>query len=100
MSRVDGDASPPARPERGELKVEILERELRELGRVRTPRGFVGRVLSAAGVGERYAELETVIGTFFVSWNRAGVTARLDGNRAGRGAAGARLPRPANGRRF
>jgi O-6-methylguanine DNA methyltransferase len=57
------------------LKVEILERELRELGRVGTPRGFVGRVLSAAGIGERYAELETVIGTFFVSWNRAGVTA-------------------------
>jgi O-6-methylguanine DNA methyltransferase len=57
------------------LKVEILERELRELGGVRPPRGFVGRVLSAAGIGERYAELETVIGTFFVSWNRAGVTA-------------------------
>ena len=55
--------------------METLERDLRELGRVRPPRGFVGRVLSAAGVGERYAELETVLGTFFVSWNRAGVTA-------------------------
>src|SRR5919109_1562913 len=55
----------------------MLERNLRELGRVRPPRGFVGRVLSAAGVGERYAELETVIGTFYVSWNRAGVT-RVD----------------------
>jgi O-6-methylguanine DNA methyltransferase len=55
--------------------VETLERDLRELGRVRPPRGFVGRVLSAAGVGDRYAELETVLGTFFVSWNRAGVTA-------------------------
>ncbi len=55
--------------------MESLERDLRDLGRVRPPRGFVGRVLSAAGVGERYAELETVLGTFFVSWNRAGVTA-------------------------
>ena len=55
--------------------METLERDLRELGRVRPPRGFVGRVLSAAGVGDRYAELETVLGTFFVSWNRAGVTA-------------------------
>jgi O-6-methylguanine DNA methyltransferase len=55
--------------------VETLERDLRELGSVRPPRGFVGRVLSAAGVGDRYAQLETVIGTFFVSWNRAGVTA-------------------------
>jgi O-6-methylguanine DNA methyltransferase len=55
--------------------VESLERDLRDLGRVRPPRGFVGRVLSAAGVGERYAELETVLGPFFVSWNRAGVTA-------------------------
>jgi O-6-methylguanine DNA methyltransferase len=54
--------------------VETLERDLHELGRVRLPDGFVERVLSAAGVGERYAELETVIGTFFVSWNRAGVT--------------------------
>lgn len=55
--------------------METLERDLRELGQVRPPRGFVGRVLSAAGIGERYAELETVIGTFYVSWNRAGVTA-------------------------
>jgi O-6-methylguanine DNA methyltransferase len=55
--------------------VDTLERDLRELGRVRVPRGFVGRVLSAAGIGERYAELDTVIGTFFVSWNQAGVTA-------------------------
>jgi O-6-methylguanine DNA methyltransferase len=54
--------------------VEILERDLRELGRVPAPRGFVDRVLSAAGVGERYAELDTVLGTFFVAWNRAGVT--------------------------
>jgi O-6-methylguanine DNA methyltransferase len=53
----------------------MLDRDLRELGRVRPPRGFVGRVLSAAGVGDRYAQLDTVIGTFFVSWNRAGVTA-------------------------
>jgi len=55
--------------------VETLERDLRELGRVQVPRGFVDRVLSAAGVGERYAQLDTVIGTFYVSWNRAGVTA-------------------------
>jgi O-6-methylguanine DNA methyltransferase len=54
--------------------VETLERELQELGRVPAPRGFIDRVISAAGVGERYAELETVIGTFFVAWNRAGVT--------------------------
>jgi O-6-methylguanine DNA methyltransferase len=54
--------------------VETLERELQELGQVPAPRGFVDRVISAAGVGERYAELETVIGTFFVAWNRAGVT--------------------------
>jgi O-6-methylguanine DNA methyltransferase len=55
--------------------VETLERDLRELGGVQAPRGFVGRVLSAAGIGEKYAELETVLGTFYVSWNRAGVTA-------------------------
>jgi O-6-methylguanine DNA methyltransferase len=42
---------------------------------MRPPRGFVDRVLSAAGVGDRHAQLDTVIGTFFVSWNRAGVTA-------------------------
>lgn len=54
--------------------MDTLERDLRELGRMRAPRGFVGRVLGAAGVGDRYAELETPIGTFFVSWNRAGVT--------------------------
>jgi O-6-methylguanine DNA methyltransferase len=54
--------------------VETLEKNLSELGRVSPSRGFVGRVLSAAGVGDRYAELETAIGKFFVSWNRDGVT--------------------------
>jgi O-6-methylguanine DNA methyltransferase len=54
--------------------VETLEKNLSELGRMSPSRGFVGRVLSAAGVGDRYAELETVIGKFFVSWNREGVT--------------------------
>ena len=54
--------------------METLEQSLRELGGVRPSGGFVGRVLSAAGVGDRYAELDTVIGKFFVSWNRDGVT--------------------------
>lgn len=55
--------------------METLERDLRELGRVQAPGGFAERTLSAAGVGDRYTELETPIGTFFVVWNRAGVTA-------------------------
>ena len=54
--------------------MDILERDLRELGRIRAPAGFAERALSAAGVGDRYAELETPIGTFFAVWNRAGVT--------------------------
>ena len=54
--------------------METLEQSLRELGGVQPSSGFVGRVLSAAGVGDRYAELDTVIGKFFVSWNREGVT--------------------------
>ncbi|MDQ6774399.1 MAG: methylated-DNA--[protein]-cysteine S-methyltransferase [Candidatus Dormibacteraeota bacterium] len=50
-----------------------LVSDLRRLGRVRAPRGFVARVLAATGEGDRYAQLATPIGTFFAIWNRGGV---------------------------
>jgi O-6-methylguanine DNA methyltransferase len=52
-----------------------VERELEALGRERAPEGFHARVMVAAGVGDEYAPIETPIGTFFVAWNRMGVSA-------------------------
>ena len=69
-----------------------MERDLLQLGRVRAPRGFADRVLSAAGVGDRYAELGTPIGTFFVVWNRAGITS-VERERPARGELVPELPR-------
>lgn len=58
--------------------MKLLEQDLRELGRVRAPEGFVDRVLVAAGLRElapdAYAELATPIGRLFVAWNRDGIS--------------------------
>jgi O-6-methylguanine DNA methyltransferase len=83
--------------------VDVLEKDLRDLGRVRAPDGFAARVLMAAGIpswlGDSYTEEETTVGRFFVAWNGTGVSAV---RRATRGGAGeferwftGRLGRPA-----
>lgn len=63
---------------------DLLERDLRDLGRVRAPDGFAERVLAAAGIlaggADAYAELDTPIGVLDVAWNDEGVAAvRLAG---------------------
>jgi O-6-methylguanine DNA methyltransferase len=59
--------------------MEVLERDLRDLGRVQAPDGFAERVLAAAGIlpggADAYAELDTPIGTLYVAWNDEGVSA-------------------------
>jgi len=64
--------------------MDVLERDLRDLGRVRAPEGFAERVLAAAGIGpaaagppvaDAYAELDSAIGVVQVAWNAAGVSA-------------------------
>lgn len=59
--------------------MDVLEQDLRELGRVRAPDGFPDRVLVAAGVRapapDAYAELPTPIGRLLVAWSRQGVSA-------------------------
>jgi O-6-methylguanine DNA methyltransferase len=55
--------------------MDVLERDLRELGRVRAPRGFPERVLAAVGLADCYAEVETPIGPYFLAWNEGGVSA-------------------------
>ena len=64
--------------------MDLLEKDLRDLGRVRAPEGFAERVLVAVGIMPRgadgYAELETPLGPMFVAWNADGVSAvRLAG---------------------
>lgn len=54
--------------------MDVVERDLRELGRVRAPAGFQERVLAAAGLIDSYAELESPVGRAFVAWNRQGVS--------------------------
>jgi O-6-methylguanine DNA methyltransferase len=63
--------------------VDLLEKDLRDLGRVRAPEGFAERVLAAAGIplrlarpaADSYAALETPIGGYQVAWSAEGVCA-------------------------
>ena len=59
--------------------MDLLEKDLRDLGRVRAPDGFADRVLVAVGLipggVDAYAELETPIGVLHVAWNADGVSA-------------------------
>jgi O-6-methylguanine DNA methyltransferase len=59
--------------------MDLLERDLRDLGRVRAPEGFAERVLAAAGVRleatDWFADLETPVGMVQVAWNADGVSA-------------------------
>src|SRR6266487_3005789 len=59
--------------------MDVLEKDLRDLGRVRAPEGFAARVLAGAGIsaraGDTYAELETPVGVFHVAWNGDGIAA-------------------------
>ena len=58
--------------------MDLLERDLRELGRTRAPRGFAARVLAAARTADSYAEVETPIGPYFLAWNDGGISAVMD----------------------
>jgi methylated-DNA-[protein]-cysteine S-methyltransferase len=49
--------------------------ELRALGTVRAPARVLGAVLDEIELSDRYASLETALGTVFVAWNRQGVSA-------------------------
>src|SRR5437763_16967690 len=59
--------------------MDVLEKDLRDLGRVRAPDGFSERVLVAVGLApggaDAYAELETPVGVLHVAWNDDGVSA-------------------------
>src|SRR5207302_10978169 len=59
--------------------MDVLEKDLKDLGRVRAPDAFAERVLGAVGIGPRaadsYADLETPIGVVQVAWNADGVSA-------------------------
>ena len=48
--------------------------DLRILGRLKAPEGFADRVLANAGLVDRYAPFDTVIGRVYVAWNRSGVS--------------------------
>ena len=52
--------------------MDLLEKDLRDLGRVRAPDGFALRVLAAVGIVpggvDAYAELDTSIGVLQVAW--------------------------------
>src|SRR5438105_1656308 len=58
--------------------MDLLDRDLRELGRARAPAGFAGRVLAAVGLADSYAEVETPIGPYFLAWNDRGISAVMD----------------------
>jgi len=53
----------------------VMTTELKRLGLLKAPAGFAARVLSSAGLTDRYTRFETVIGPVFVAWNRSGVSA-------------------------
>lgn len=59
--------------------MDLLEKDLRDLGRVRAPDGFAQRVLAAVGIVpagvDAYADLATSIGTLQVAWNGSGLSA-------------------------
>jgi O-6-methylguanine DNA methyltransferase len=58
--------------------MDLLEKDLRDLGRVRAPEGFAERVLAAVGimpgVVDAYAEVDTPFGVLQVAWNAEGVS--------------------------
>jgi O-6-methylguanine DNA methyltransferase len=49
--------------------------ELKRLSEMKAPAGFAERVLASAGLTDRYAVFETVLGAVFVAWNARGVSA-------------------------
>jgi O-6-methylguanine DNA methyltransferase len=49
--------------------------ELKRLGDVRAPKGFVDRLLAHVGVADSYARFDTVLGPVYVAWNPRGVSA-------------------------
>lgn len=51
--------------------------DLKRLGELRAPAGFADRVLASAGLIDRYARFDTVIGPVYVAWNRYGVSAAM-----------------------
>src|SRR5262252_1936270 len=59
--------------------MDLLERDLRDLGRVRAPDGFADRVLVAVGIVpagvDAYTALETPVGVLEVAWPGEGVSA-------------------------
>jgi O-6-methylguanine DNA methyltransferase len=68
--------------------LDLLEKDLRDLGRVRAPERFAERVLLAVGVVpggvDAYAPLETTVGALFVAWNAGAVSAvRRAGEKGG-----------------
>lgn len=59
--------------------MDLLEKDLRDLGRVRAPDGFADRVLVAVGIVpggvDAYTALATAVGVLEVAWNGDGVSA-------------------------
>ncbi len=51
--------------------------DLRLLRGLRAPAGFADRVLASAGLIDRYASFDTVLGPVFVAWNQHGVSAAM-----------------------
>ena len=58
--------------------MDLLERDLRELGRARAPGGFAEGVLAAVGLADSFAEVETPIGPYLLAWNDRGISAVMD----------------------
>src|SRR5256885_8039384 len=53
----------------------VLTTELKRLGELKAPAGFAERVLASAGLTDRYALFDTVLGGVYVAWNAHGVSA-------------------------
>ena len=51
--------------------------DLKRLGELKAPAGFAERVLSRAGISDKYAVFETVLGLVHVAWNAHGVSAAM-----------------------
>ena len=51
--------------------------DLKLLRGLKAPAGFADRVLASAGLIDRYATFETVLGTVYVAWNHNGVSAAM-----------------------
>jgi O-6-methylguanine DNA methyltransferase len=61
------------------MSMDLLEKDLRDLGRVRAPDGFADRVMVAVGLVpmgvDTYAALDTPIGLLQVAWTAEGISA-------------------------